>query len=312
MQHKEISGLYTALITPFKNREIDLISLEKIITAQIISGVRGIVLLGTTGEASSISDKERDLIIQRAVEIINGRIQVIVGVGTNNTSQSIDFAKSAQRFGADGVMVVSPYYNKPTQMGIIKHYEAINNAIDIPIIIYNNPSRASVDLLDSSIVQIAKLKNIVAIKDATGNLVRPISLLNALKEEGVYINQLSGEDISAVAFNAHGGVGCISVSSNIAPGVCLQIQNLMSKNKFQEAFEIQKKIYELHTVMFCESNPVPVKYGAYLLDLIDSYDVRLPLAPISQNAQVKVLRVIDAIQKEGLLNNAVMNSVIEN
>lgn len=287
-----LNGIYTALVTPFNNGAIDLISLKKLLDKQIAAEVDGIVILGTTGEASTVSNEERKLLIQSLIQYVDGKTKVIIGASSNSTDTAIKYTKQAEDLGADYALIAAPYYNRPTQEGLFAHYQAIDKNTKIPIIVYNVPSRTSVDIADVTIAKIACLDNIVAIKDATGDLQRPINLSLELEAVGKDLIQPTGNDANAVAFNAHGGSGCISVTANIAPKLCKQLQMLMAESKYKEALQLQKKLFALHNVMFCETNPVPIKYAAYSLDLIELSEVRLPLVQLSAASQRDILNAI--------------------
>ena len=275
------SGLYTALITPFKNNKIDENALEKLIEFQIEGGASGIVPCGTTGESPTLDHDEHNTVIELAVKIAGKRIKVMAGTGSNSTSEAIMMSQHAQKVGADACLIVSPYYNKPTQQGIYQHFKAINDAVNIPLIIYNIPGRSVIDIKDETIADLAKLKNIAGIKDATGDLARVASLRLLVDKDFSF---LSGEDATAVGFNAMGGHGVISVTGNIAPKLVADLQKATSKNDYQTALKLQDKLTRLHKAMFCETSPIPVKYAASLMGLCES-EIRLPLCPASDSAK---------------------------
>lgn len=281
-------GLFTALITPFKNGKVDERAYGDFIEWQIKEGVHGVVPAGSTGEAATLSTEEHQRVIEICVEAVNGRVKVMAGTGSNSTDEAIALTKFAKKTGADGVLVVAPYYNKPTQEGLYLHYKAINDAIKIPIVVYNVPARSLVDISDDTIARLSKLPNIAGIKDATGDLTRPLTLRSKLTGK---FDLLSGEDMTAVAFNVSGGVGCISVSSNVMPRACAEVQNACLRGDYKKAMALSDKLTELHDVMFCETNPVPVKYAASLLGKCKP-DLRLPLAPLSENGKKSVRQAL--------------------
>ncbi len=279
-------GSFTALITPFKNGSIDEDALRRIVDWQISEGTHGLVPVGTTGESPTLSHDEHKRVVELTIEAAKKRVPVIAGAGSNATSEAIDFTQHAASVGADAVLVVTPYYNKPTQEGLYQHFKAINDAIDIPIIIYNIPGRSIVDMTVETMARCFALKNVVGVKDATANLARASQQRLALGPEFI---MLSGEDATALGFMAHGGHGCISVVSNIAPRLCAEFQNACLAGDYRKALELQDRLMPLHDAMFCEANPGPVKYAAARLGLCGA-ETRLPLVPISQASQ----RTVDA------------------
>lgn len=291
----KFKGSYTALITPFSNGSIDEDAFRKLVDWQIEQGTHGLVPVGTTGESPTLSHAEHKRVVELCIETANGRVPVIAGAGSNSTAEAIDFAKHAKTVGADGILVVTPYYNKPTQEGLYLHYKAINDAVDIPIIIYNIPGRCVVDMSVETMARLFKLPNVVGVKDATADLARASQQRVAMGPE---FNQLTGEDATALGFMAHGGHGAISVTANIAPAHCAEFQNACLEGNFARALEIQDRLMPLHDAMFVESNPGPVKYAAERLGLCNA-KTRLPLAPISDTTK-KV--VDDALVSAGILN----------
>lgn len=269
-------GSNVALITPFKNNKLDEDAYIKIIHFHLKNGTSGLVPAGTTGESPTLSHEEHELVIKLSVKESNGKIPVIAGTGSNSTSEAISLTKFAEKSGANGALVVTPYYNKPTQEGLYQHYKAINDNCGIPIIIYNIPSRSVIDMSVDTMARLYELKNIIGVKDATGVLDR----VNHQKEKmGNDFIQLTGNDDNAFEFNRRGGVGSISVTANIAPKLCSDFQKLsLSKNEseLKEAERLDKLLQPIHKSLFIESNPSPVKYGASLLNLC-SENVRLPL-----------------------------------
>jgi 4-hydroxy-tetrahydrodipicolinate synthase len=287
-------GSFTALITPFKDGRIDESAFCRIVEWQISEGTHGLVPVGTTGESPTLSHDEHKRIVELAVETANRRVPVIAGAGSNATGEAVELAQFAKRVGADAILVVTPYYNKPTQEGLYQHYKAINDAADIPIIIYNIPGRSVIDMSVATMVRCFELKNVVGVKDATANLARASQQRAAMGRE---FNMLSGEDATALGFMAHGGQGCISVTSNIAPRLCSDFQNACLGGHFDRALAMQDRLMPLHDVLFCESNPGPVKYAAWRLGLCGP-EVRLPLVPIAETSKALI---DDAVAKAGLL-----------
>jgi 4-hydroxy-tetrahydrodipicolinate synthase len=244
------------------------------------------VPVGTTGESPTLSPTEHKRIVELTVEVANRRVPVIAGAGSNATREAIDFTRHAEQVGADAVLVVTPYYNKPTQEGLYLHFKAINDAVDIPIVIYNIPGRSIVDMSVETMARCFALKNVIGVKDATANLARASQQRLAMGPE---FNLLSGEDATALGFMAHGGHGCISVVSNIAPRLCAEFQNACIAGDYKTALVLQDRLMPLHDAMFCEANPGPVKYAASRLGLCQA-EMRLPMVPISQASQ----RIVDA------------------
>jgi len=284
-------GLYTALITPFRNGKVDYAAFEKLIQWQIKEGVHGLVPCGTTGESPTLSHEEHQQVVEQCVKLAKGKVKVLAGTGSNATDEAILLTKHAQKSGADGALVISPYYNKPTQEGLYQHFKAIHDATRIPIMLYNVPSRCVVDMSDALIARLAELPRIIGIKDATGNLERPSTLALALGKKASTFIQFSGEDSTAVAFNVQGGRGVISVASNIAPKLCAQVQNLSLAGKTKEAIAVQQKLLPLYKMMFCESSPAPVKYAASLMGLCRE-ELRLPLVPPSAENKKRIKEIV--------------------
>lgn len=277
-------GIYTALITPFKNGKIDEKAFADFVEWQISEGVHGLVPCGTTGESPTLSFEEHNRVISLCVEVAKGRVKVLAGTGANSTDEAIMLTAHAKKVGADGALIVAPYYNKPTQEGIYQHFKAIAEAVSIPIVLYNVPGRSVVDIKNDTIERLAKISNIVGIKDATGDLAR-VSTLRA--KVGKEFQQISGEDMTAVSFNAQGGIGCISVTANIAPKLCAEVQNLTLKGDFAAALALHDRLVELHDVMFIETSPAPVKYAASLLGKCLP-DLRLPLVLPTEASQERI------------------------
>jgi 4-hydroxy-tetrahydrodipicolinate synthase len=277
-------GSITALITPFKNGEIDAKAFQRLVEWQIDQGTHGLVPVGTTGESPTLSHEEHKRVIELCIQAAAGRVPVIAGTGSNCTSEAVALTRHAKEAGADGVLVVTPYYNKPTQEGLYLHFKAINDAANIPIVIYNIPGRSIVDMSVETMARLCRLSNLVGVKDATANMVRVSQQRAAL---GTGFIQLSGEDATALGFMAHGGNGCISVTANIAPALCSEFQLACLGANFKRALELQDQLMPLHDALFVESNPGPVKYAAEKLGLC-SGETRLPLAPLAASSKAKV------------------------
>jgi len=283
-----IKGSIVALITPFKNNKLDEDSYISLIHHHIKNGTSGIVPAGTTGESPTLNHNEHERVIELCVKEAKGKIPIIAGTGSNSTDEAISLTKYAEKIGADAALVVTPYYNKPTQEGLYQHYKAINDNSSIPIIIYNIPPRSVVDMTTDTMARLFELKNIVGVKDATGNLDR---VDEQKKKMGPDFIQLSGEDGTALDFNLRGGVGCISVTANVAAKLCSEFQKAsLSKNNnnlLTKAKEINDKLMPLHKSLFIESSPSPVKFAASLLSL-STDEVRLPLIRITEDTKKKV------------------------
>ncbi len=289
-------GSLVALITPMRSDgAVDEKKFQEFCAWQIAEGTHGLVPVGTTGESPTLNHDEHKRVVELAVEVAKGRVPVIAGTGSNSTDEAIDLTRHAKQAGADAALVVTPYYNRPTQEGLYLHFKAIADAVDLPVIIYNIPARSAVDMSVETMGRLAQHKNIVGVKDATANLIRPLHQRRAC---GASFVQLSGEDHTAVSFLAAGGDGCISVTGNIAPRLCSDMHIAWQQGRVNDAIAIQDRLVSLHDAMFCESSPGPVKYAASLLGKSEAF-CRLPLAPISDVAQVKVR---DAMREVGLLN----------
>ena len=285
-------GSIVALITPFKNNVLDQDKYASLIQHHIKNGTNGVVPAGTTGESPTLDHDEHKKVIEIAVKETNGKIPVIAGTGSNSTTEAIELSIHAEKTGANALLIVTPYYNKPTQEGLYQHYKAINDKVGIPIIIYNIPPRSVVDMSVDTMARLFELKNIAGVKDATADLNR---VDKQLKKMGPEFIQLSGEDGTALEFNLRGGVGCISVTANVAPKLCSDFQNAsLSKNNsnlIAKAKEINEKLMPLHKSLFIESNPSPVKYAASLLNL-SSEEVRLPLVKITEKTKKEVQKAL--------------------
>ena len=281
-------GSITALITPFKNGEIDWPSFEDLVEWQIEKGTHAVVPCGTTGESPTLSHDEHMAIVERCVDVVKGRIPVIAGTGSNATREAISLTEHAKTARADAALVVTPYYNKPTQEGMYEHYRAIHDDVGLPIIIYNIPGRCIVDMSIETMARLAALPNIVGVKDAAGDLARPVLTRHAI---GSDFCQLSGDDITTAAFLAQGGVGTISVMSNVAPGECAKMQNAWRDKDFETFERLRDLLAPLASDLFCESSPAPVKYAAQYLGLCND-EVRRPLLPASDSAREKVEKAL--------------------
>ena len=274
-------GSNVALVTPFKNNKLDVETYIKLIHFHIENGTNGLVPAGTTGESPTLSHDEHEKVIELCVKESNGKLPVFAGTGSNSTEEAISLTTHAERIGANGALIVTPYYNKPTQEGLYQHYKAINDKCGIPIIIYNIPGRSVIDMSVDTMARLYELKNIIGVKDATGDLNR---VDETLKKMGKDFLQLTGNDDNALEFNKRGGEGAISVTANIAPKLCSDFQKFSksgSDNEKEEAERLNKILQPVHHAMFVESNPSPVKYAAKLLNLCDD-DVRLPLVKVTK------------------------------
>jgi len=286
-------GSNVALITPFKNNGLDEEAYIKLIHFHLDNGTSGLVPAGTTGESPTLSHKEHQRVIDLCIKESGGKIPVIAGTGSNSTEEAISLTTHAEKAGADGALIVTPYYNKPTQEGLYQHYKAINDKCGIPIIIYNIPGRSVIDMSVDTMAKLFELKNIVGVKDATGDLDRVDQQLAKMGKEFI---QMTGNDDNAFEFNKRGGVGTISVTANIAPKLCSDFQKLsISKNEkeLNDAKKLDEILQPVHNAMFVESNPSPVKYGAKLLNLCDDA-VRLPLVKVSDKAKVTVKKALES------------------
>ena len=287
-------GSIVALITPFKNDALDTNNYIKLLNHHIEKGTNGVVPAGTTGESPTLTHDEHKKVIEISVKECKGKIPVIAGTGSNSTVEAMELSKYAEKSGADGLLIVTPYYNKPTQEGLFQHYKKINDNVGIPIIIYNIPSRSVIDMTVDTMSRLFELKNIVGVKDATGDLNRVDQQLKAMGKEFI---QLTGEDNNALEFNKRGGVGCISVTANVAAALCSKFQEKLLNKDYTEAKNIDNKLSKLHSALFIESNPSPVKYAASLLKL-SLPEVRLPLVKVKDSTKKeieKALKVADLL-----------------
>lgn len=288
-------GSFTALVTPFKNGGIDEKAFRDLVDWQITEGTNGLVPVGTTGESPTLSHEEHKRVVEWCIDQADGRVPVIAGSGSNSTQEAVELSQHAEKAGADAVLIVTPYYNKPTQEGMYQHFKAINDAIGIPIIIYNIPPRSVIDMSVDTMKRLFELKNIAGVKDATANMVRVSQQREVI---GPDFNQLSGEDGTCLGFMAHGGHGCISVTSNVAPRLCAEFQAACLKGDFAAALRLQDKLMPLHQHLFVETNPAPAKYALSVLGKMAD-DVRLPMVPLSDKSKAVVR---DAMVHAGLIN----------
>jgi 4-hydroxy-tetrahydrodipicolinate synthase len=288
-------GSFTALVTPFSNGSVDEQAFRGLIDWQIAEGTDGLVPAGTTGESPTLSHDEHRQVVEWCVEQARGRVPVIAGAGSNSTGEAVELAQHAQACGATAVLVVTPYYNKPTQEGLYQHFKAINDAIGIPIIIYNIPARSVIDMSVDTMKRLFELENIAGVKDATANVVRVSQQRAAM---GTGFNQLSGEDATALGFMAHGGHGCISVTSNVAPRLCAEFQHACLNGDYATALSLQDKLMPLHSALFIETNPAPAKYALSVLGKC-AETVRLPMVPVAEKTKSAVRQ---AMIHAGLIN----------
>lgn len=277
------TNTYTALVTPFKNNQIDEKAFSNLIEFQIKNSIDGIVPCGTTGESPTLSHEEHNRLVEIAVKVANGKIKVMAGTGSNSTSEAVAMTNHAKKIGANSCLIVAPYYNKPTQEGIYQHFKELNKC-DIPLIIYNIPGRSVINITDQTLARISELENVIGIKDATGDLARVATLRLLVKKDFLF---LSGEDATAVGFNAMGGNGIISVSSNILPKMVSDLQKATALLDYKTAVKIQDQLTNFHSAMFCETNPIPVKYALSLMNFCEN-EVRLPLVAPSLESQNRI------------------------
>jgi len=290
-----MKGSLVALITPFRSGAVDEKAFQDFVDWQIEQGTHGVVPCGTTGESPTLSHAEHKRVVELCVEVARGRVPVIAGTGSNSTAEAIDLTRHAKEAGADAALIVTPYYNKPSQEGLYQHYKAINDAVDLPIIIYNIPGRCVIDMTVATMARLAKLPNIAGVKDATNDLARPLRTRGAVKEE---FAMLSGEDATALAFMAQGGDGCISVTANVAPRACADMHVAWQKGDTATAMKINARLAPLHDALFVETSPAPVKYACSLIGR-STAEVRLPLVAASAQAQETVRT---AMRSAGVLN----------
>ncbi|KZE35774.1 4-hydroxy-tetrahydrodipicolinate synthase [Chelatococcus daeguensis] len=293
--HRLFTGSLTALVTPFRDGKLDEAAFRGHVAWQIENGTHGLVPVGTTGESPTLTHDEHKQVVAWCIAEAGGRVPVVAGAGSNNTAEAIDLARHAEDAGADGLLVVTPYYNKPTQEGLYQHFKAINDAVGIPILIYNIPGRSVIDMSVDTMKRLSELKNITGVKDATANVARVSLQREAMGPE---FNQLSGEDATALGFMAHGGHGCISVTANVAPKLCSEFQEACLRGDYKAALAIQDRLMPLHTALFVETNPSPAKYGLSILGRM-SEETRLPLVPVTE-ATRRQMRA--AMVHAGLIN----------
>jgi len=291
----KLRGSFTALVTPFKNGSLDEAAFRSLVNWQISEGTNGLVPVGTTGESPTLSHDEHKKVVEWCISEAKGRVPVIAGAGSNSTKEAVELAQHAEKAGANAVLVVTPYYNKPTQEGMYQHFKAINDAIGIPIIIYNIPPRSVIDMSVDTMKRLWELKNIAGVKDATASMVRVSQQRAAMGED---FNQLSGEDATILGYMAHGGHGCISVTSNVAPRLCAEFQGACLRGDFAAALKYQDKLAPLHVNLFAETSPAPIKYAMSLIGKCAN-SVRLPIVPASEKAQGLVR---EAMVHAGLIN----------
>jgi 4-hydroxy-tetrahydrodipicolinate synthase len=284
-------GSIVALVTPFRNGSFDEPAFKDLIEWHLAEGTDGFVPVGTTGESPTLSHAEHERVIELCVETVRGRAPVIAGTGSNSTDEAISLTRHAKSVGADAALVVTPYYNKPTQEGLYRHFKAIQDAVDLPVIIYNIPGRSIVDMTPETMGRLARLPNIVGVKDATADIVRPLLTTEAC---GAEFCQLTGEDGNAVAFLAHGGHGCISVTANVAPGLCARLHDAWRAGRVEEALAVHRRLLPLHKALFCETSPSPAKYALSRLGRCEN-SVRLPLVESSERARAQLDAALEAV-----------------
>lgn len=293
-------GCLTALITPFRDGRIDEKAFQSLVDWQIREGIDGVLVCGTTGESPTLSHKEHMRLTELCIEAAERRVPVLAGTGSNSTEETIEFARHAERAGADAQLVVTPYYNKPMQEGLYLHYKAVHDACGLPIIIYNIPSRCVVDMSVETMAELARLPRIIGVKDATGDLTRPVRTKLAI---GPGFTLLGGDDVTSLPFLAQGGHGVISVTSNVAPKLCVEMQDAWRRGDVPQAQRLNEKLIPLHQALFLETNPSPVKYAANLLGL-STPDVRLPLCQVKDSTKA---RIRAAMVQAGLIREVLHN-----
>lgn len=290
-----LKGSLPALVTPFKNGDVDMDALKKLVDWHIAEGSHGLVPVGTTGESPTLSHEEHEAVVEAVVKFAAGRVPVVAGAGSNNTVEGIRLIQHAQKVGADAALVVTPYYNKPTQAGLYAHFKALHDCCTLPIVIYNIPGRSVVDMTPDTMGQLATLPRIIGVKDATGKIER-VSMQRA--SCGPEFIQLSGEDATALGFNAHGGTGCISVTANVAPRLCAEFQEATLAGDYAKALAYQDRLMPLHEAIFIEPGLAGAKYGLSLLGRC-SEEVRLPLVGLTDGTKDKIKA---AMRHAGILN----------
>jgi len=285
------SGSYTAMVTPFKNGELDEVALRHNVNFQIENGTHGLVPVGTTGESPTVTEEEHKRVIQVVVEESAGRVPVIAGAGSNNPVEALAFAKAAEQSGADGILCVAGYYNRPSQEGLYQHFKYLHDATELPMIIYNIPPRAIVDIQPETMLRLAELPRVVGVKDATGDLARPSIEKHLIGSEFSY---LSGEDLTAIAYNSVGGNGCISVTSNVAPKLCFELQQACLQGDYVKAQAVHEQLVPLHQSLFVEPSPAGIKYAMSLIGLCQD-DVRLPIVPLQTDSKERIKAAMQAL-----------------
>jgi 4-hydroxy-tetrahydrodipicolinate synthase len=288
-------GSIVALVTPFSNGALDEQAFQSLVAWHLEQGTEGFVPVGTTGESPTLNHAEHERVIELCIEAVAGRAPVIAGTGSNSTEEAISLTRHAKRAGADAALVVTPYYNKPTQDGLYAHYRAIHDSVDLPLIIYNIPGRSVVDMTPETMARLARLPNVVGVKDSSADIVRPLHTYAAC---GAEFCQLSGEDANILAFLAHGGHGCISVTANVAPRLCAQLHRAWRDGRPDEALAVHRRLLALHKALFCETSPAPAKYALSRLGR-STAEVRLPLVALSERGRAEVDAALLAV---GLTN----------
>jgi 4-hydroxy-tetrahydrodipicolinate synthase len=287
---ERLNGSMPALITPFRGGKLDEGAYRRFIAWQIDQGSSGLVPAGTTGESATLSHEEHNRVMEICVEESAGRVPVVAGAGSNSTVEAIALTRHAKSVGADAVLSVAPYYNRPTQEGLYRHFASIAETVDIPVIVYNIPSRSVVEISVETMERLSKIANIIGVKDATANLARPTRERAACGHD---FRLLSGEDVTALGYMAHGGHGCISVTANVAPRTCAEFQAACLAGDFMRARELNDRLMPLHDAMFCEASPAPVKHAVSLLGWCED-EVRLPIVPASEAAQARIRAAMEA------------------
>ena len=285
-------GSITALITPFRNGAVDATAYQSFVDWQVKQGTKALVPCGTTGESPTLSHEEHMRVVELCIEAAGRRVPVIAGTGSNSTAEAIRLTRHAKQAGADAALVVTPYYNKPTQEGLYQHFKAVHDAAEIPIVVYNIPGRCVIDMSVDTMARLAKLPRIVGVKDATADLARPLATRLAI---GPKFCQLSGEDATALPFLAQGGHGCISVTSNIAPKLCAEMHEAWARGDLKTAMAVNERLMPLHQALFCETSPGPVKFAASLLGHCTA-ETRLPLAEIAEASKERVKRALGQVR----------------
>ncbi|MFH1980985.1 MAG: 4-hydroxy-tetrahydrodipicolinate synthase [Pseudomonadota bacterium] len=287
-----LGGSYTAMITPFKNGALDETAFRRMVNWQIDNGTQGLVPMGTTGESTTVTEEEHKRAVEIVVEEVAGRVPVIAGAGSNNPVEALRYAQGAQEAGADAILCVAGYYNRPSQEGIYQHFKYVHDGTDIPIIVYNIPPRTIIDISPETMAKLAALPRVIGVKDATMDLSRISRERMLIKKPFRYF---SGEDMTAVAYNANGGNGCISVTANIAPGLCSQMQSACIAGNYKHALELHEKLVPLHQALFQEPSPSGVKYAASLMGLC-SAEARLPMVPVNEQTKVNIRKIMEDLK----------------